>query len=289
MRHLSIVFAVAAGLLSGCAPSGPVVFTAMGCGPYGPQDEAALAHYMSLESQAPRSDFIVHLGDIAAGVSSNYDESYYQRVALILSTGHEVPTFVVPGDNEWNDQPDPDTAWIYWTRNFLRFDERFDFGPNVARAPGREENFAFVLRGVLFVGINQVGGRVHDEAEWASRLDDNGQWVSQHLEQQHDIHAAVVFAQAAAGGFDGRFLKSFRAAAKRFGKPILYLHADGHRWFVHEGDWEPNVVHVQVDRVNPQFPPVRITVTADEEQPFLFDRRRSQAVAPPKADDSDRP
>ena len=84
-----------------------------------------------------------------------------------------------------------------------------------------------------------------------------------------------MFAQATAAGFADRFLTPFRASAVRFAKPILYLHADGHQWFVEDGQWESNVVHVQVDRVNATFPPVHVTVTTEPNEPFLFDRRLS--------------
>jgi hypothetical protein len=144
----------------------------------------------------------------------------------------------------------------------------------VHRQPQRTENFMFVLKGVLFIGINKVGGRVHDEAEWRRRLADDAQWVAGHLDaRKKQVRAAVIFAQAGPGGFEDLFLNPFAAAAARFARPILYIHADGHQWFVRAGDWQPNIVHVQVDRLNSQFPPIRVTVTTDPVRTFEFDRR----------------
>ena len=270
----SLLLTVLLAALSACTQHEAVVFSAMGCGPYNAEDEQALIHYMQQESQQPQSDFIVHLGDIAGQRGDNYPEEYFARVAAILSDHNQVPTFVVLGDNEWNDQPDPAIAWQYWNRHFMQFDKRFEFKPKVWRQPQRPENFAFMLKGALFIGINKVGGRVHDENEWRQRLDDDGQWVEHHLQRQaRRARAAVIFAQANPGGFNDQFLNAFVEAASRFEKPILYIHADGHQWFVNDGQWQPNIVHVQVDRVEPNFPPVRVTVTTAPDEPFLFDRR----------------
>lgn len=276
VKGIMLLFVVTAlgGVGSGCAAHLPVMFTAMGCGPYNSEDENALIWYMKQECLAPRSEFVVHLGDIAAQSSMNYDNAYYAKIASILGGDNCVPVFIVPGDNEWNDQPDPDAAWQSWSKHFMRFDERFDFAPSVVRQPGRPENFAFLLKGVLFIGINKVGGAVHDQDEWRRRLEADAQWISHHLAGRgRHARAAVIFAQAAAFGFEDQFLTPFRAAAVRFAKPILYLHADGHQWLVVSGQWAPNIVQVQVDRVNGEFPPVRFTVTTDREKPFLFHRR----------------
>ena len=250
------------------------MFTAMGCGPYNLQDEKALSRYIKLENQNRRSAFIIHLGDIVSGAKRDWGEAQYRKVASLLKRGNRIPTFVVPGDNEWNDLSDPDLGWKLWSKHFVQFDRQFKFEPTVTRQRDRTENFSFVLKGVLFIGLNKVGGRIHDKKEWARRLDDNARWVSQNLKKhKQNVRAAVIFAQATAEGFQDRFLTPFRASARRFSKPILYLHADGHSWFVKKGDWETNIVHVQLDRVNPQFPPVQITVTTDLKNSFQFNRR----------------
>ena len=102
----------------------------------------------------------------------------------------------------------------------------------------------------------------------------NAKWVAHLLESTREqSRAAVVFAQASAAGNTPAFLEAFKKAAKAYGKPILYLHADGHRWFVRKKEWAPNITHVQLDVVNALFPPVQVTVSGDGEEPFRFDRR----------------
>ena len=136
MKTLSVLTVLLAGL-SACTQQEAVVFSAMGCGPYGAADEQALIHYMKREARPPQSDFIVHLGDIAGQSAESYGEDYFARIAAILSDHHQVPTFVVPGDNEWNDQPDPAAAWQHWVRHLMHFDKRFESKPEVWRQPQR--------------------------------------------------------------------------------------------------------------------------------------------------------
>ncbi len=97
-------------------PTKSVVFSAMGCGPYSLQAEQALSRFIQLENENPTSQFIIHCGDIVTGKNTDWPESQYEKVAGILASGNKIPTFIVPGDNEWNDQVDPDRHWGYWKK-----------------------------------------------------------------------------------------------------------------------------------------------------------------------------
>lgn len=247
----------------------------MGCGPYNPAAEIALERFIRIDNEVGTSQFMVHCGDIVTGRNKDWPESQYARVAQILSHENQIPTFVVPGDNEWNDQDDPDRHWGYWMSHFFRFEDKWGPPARVTRQAGRPENFAFVLDQVLFIGINKVGGKVHDAAEWKQRLADNGNWIdSQLAEHGQQIHSAAIFAQARAMGNTDQLVKSLSASAGRFGKPILYLHADGHKWYVKEGDWAPNITHVQMDLISSNFPPIQVIATGNSVQPWVFDRRQ---------------
>lgn len=251
-----------------------VVFTAMGCGPYSETAENALAWYIDRESRDRSSEFMVHCGDIVTGKNTDWPESEYAKVASLLRAENSTPTFVLPGDNEWNDQADPDKHWGYWTKYFLGFERYWSFRAAVDRQQKRLENFAFVLDGVVFIGINKVGGRIHDPAEWKRRHRENVEWIESQFSSYREVtRAAVVLAQASADGTTKDFMKPFAVSAARFGHPVLYLHADGHKWFVKEKQWAPNITHVQLDVVNEAFPPVQVTVTLDSKKPFHFDRR----------------
>jgi len=281
-RPLLVFLALLAAVLRTAGQPGdadspePVVFTAMGCGPYSPAAEKALARFIKIENNNPTSAFIIHCGDIMTGKVKDWPESQYAKVAGILSAGNRIPTFVVPGDNEWNDQVDPDRHWGYWKKHFMDFNNKWplpDASP-VARQKERPENFSFVLDGVLFIGINKVGGRVHDAKEWKQRHQDNANWVAARMTEHRDqTRAAAIFAQATAAGNTPAFVQALRKAAAAYKHPILYLHADGHKWFVRKKEWAANITHVQLDVVDARFPPVQVRVTGDKAEPFTFDRR----------------
>jgi hypothetical protein len=74
------------------------------------------------------------------------------------------------------------------------------------------------------------------------------------------------------------FFQPFSKDAATFKKPILYLHGDGHRW-IHDRPFPAkNMWRVQVDQGG-IAPPLKVTVTDDAEEPFVFDRRKDD-VAP---------
>ena len=288
MRFLSVLLIAIATNASGEL----VRFSAMGCGPYAKEDEAVLMHHIAQENQVEKkSDFLVHLGDINTGVlarSGKLGEDRYESMAKWMTEGSTIPAYIVPGDNEWNDRPDPDVGWEYWTKHLLRLEDKIPPAWKTERQEVRPENFAFVHDGVLFIGLNLVGGRVHDPLEWARRFKEDNDWVEAQFEKHgEEVRAAVVFAQANVVG-QGKpkvavnllfkpFTTRFAELAAAFEKPVLFLHSDGHNW-VKDRPWEnaQNVVRVQVDLIKERFPPVQVTVkekAGEDGEMFLFDRR----------------
>lgn len=252
-------------------------FTAMGCGPYTPEAEVALAKQIKWENENPTSDFMIHCGDIGSGKKKNWPESQYKNFADLLKTNNKIPAFIVPGDNEWNDQIDPDRHWGYWKKHLLHLDKHWPAIPKaspVERQKVRPENFAFTKDQVLFIGINKVGGLIHDVEERETRLVQNTDWIDEKLMSNRDkTHSAVIFSQASGFSKIGDFQKSLTKIGSNYGKPILYLHADGHKWTVEPERYGHNIMRVMLDVVNGQFPPIQVTVTGDPITPFHFDRR----------------
>ncbi|HXV62153.1 MAG TPA: hypothetical protein VEK15_15745, partial [Vicinamibacteria bacterium] len=208
-------------------------------------------------------------GDIKSGASACI-EARYEDVAVLLDT-LAVPTFIVPGDNEWTDCADPGEAWAFWEAHFLRLEQNYCGTPPVSVQQIRPENFAFVKSGVLFVGINKVGGVGIGLEERTARLQDDADWVTQQFEVHASaVRAAVVFAQASASG--SPFVGAFRAAAAAFAKPVLYIHGDGHSWIEDQPYPEQNIRRVQVERGTLSAPPVQVTVTTGSPAAFLVNR-----------------
>jgi hypothetical protein len=248
-----------------------VTFFAMGDVPYSAEDDLLLPQQIA---ELPRdAEFVVHLGDIKTGASP-CSEAVYMKVADMLGKA-VVPVFIIPGDNEWNDchNVTPDQAWMHWRNHFMRFDQRWHHHLPVFRQLEREENFSFVKNGVLFVGLNLVGGRVHDAAEWNQRHADCLQWVRRNLNQfGQQVSSVIMFGHALPAAIHDDFFGPFNGIAESFGKPMLYLHGDGHRWIEDRPFTAKNVLRVQVDQGG-IAPPLKITVTKHSVEPFVFDRR----------------
>jgi hypothetical protein len=267
------VVAGAAMLLRGVDPAGaanaPVTFSVIADVPYAESELAVLAQHVTNHDRYSPADFLVHLGDIV-GSSGPCVEPAYQDVANAL-LGLAVPAFIIPGDNEWNDCDEPEEAWDFWETYFADFEGNFCGTPPVQGQLARPENFAFVDRGVLFVGINLPGGST-PPGGWSPLLQHDADWVGSQLGgQQAAVRAAVIFAHAGPGqSKHATFFDQFVPDAADFAKPILYLHGDGHTWRMDRPFTAQNVLRVQLERGTK--PPVEVTVGLDPVDPFALDR-----------------
>ncbi len=305
--HDKYLWAVALGCLgfAAAAAGETVIFSAMGCGPYTPPDKPAVAFYVRQDNRERTSEFMVHLGDVfkAPAVKRPEDssakpgqilppgpdqmptEAEYRWTADLLSNSNTIPTWIVPGDNEWSDLEDPVHGWKWWHMYYARFEERFQPGWKTERQPDRPENFTFTRKGVVFIGLNLVGGRIHDPAEWAVRLPHDAAWIKEVLTRpaMSEVRAAVILCQAnpfvikpgePRDKFNA-FLVPFRQASAAWQKPLLFLHADGHVW-IDDQPWpEKNIRRIQVDKWDTKFPTLQVTVAddGDAKTMFTFNRR----------------
>lgn len=216
------------------------------------------------------ASFVIHLGDIKAG-GTPCDEEVYKDVSNILK-GLDVPTFIIPGDNEWNDCTDVEQAWDYWVKYLYNLHENWPSHRNIAYQPNRQENFYWVENEILFVGLNLVGGRVVDSVQWKRRLTQNASWLQKLLDDPSlNLEAAVIFGHAK---MDGKgdlfrpFTDIFIASAQKFNKPILYLQGDGHQW-IQDKPWPAqNITRVQVDFWLRGPAPLKVTIDPNAEVPF---------------------
>ena len=206
-----------------------VNFSAMGCGPYNhpldtngfvetdsdviaafwngigtqypsaeylTRDDEFLWRYVARETfESPRSEFLVHLGDMMTGRKNDWPEARYLEVARLLGvdpkTGkalHRLPQFTVPGDNEWSDQTDVATAYSHLQTHFGRFHEKFVDGADLPRfphpvsvQPEQEENFNFVINGVQFLGLTIPGGSLQRIPDWTERIESSVRWINRLL------------------------------------------------------------------------------------------------------------
>ncbi len=264
----------------------PVTFSVTGDVPYGSSEVAPFQQQIDEHDLYSPSEFFIHVGDIKSG-SESCAEDRYRTVRDILKSSL-VPAYIVPGDNETTDCSSPSQGWQYWVQYLLGLESNWTCSPSTSRQSGRQENFSFVYKGVLFLGINLVGG-----SNDSGIMQDDAAWVSQHLQQQaSQVRGAVVFAQAGPGGNRSTFFSPFDAAAQSFAKPILYIHGDGHSWMLDKPFSATNVTRVQVEQGGQELP-VQVTATLDASNMFQFVRNpwdnNSQPVSRPPCGGSTTP
>lgn len=251
-----------------------VTFYVMGDVPYKPAEDIQLPKQIS--GLPDDAEFVVHVGDIKTG-STPCNEGVYVKVAGMLAKS-KVPVFIIPGDNEWNDCANPTEAWKFWDQYFMRFDRRWQHSFRIFRQLEREENFSFVKGNVLFIGLNLVGGRIHDPVEWKQRHADNLNWVRSNLRRfGNEVSSLVIFGHAKPVKIHNDFFEPFIEDAITFKKPILYIHGDGHSWIYDRPFAAKNLLRIQVDQGG-IAPPLKVTVTDDATAPFQFDRRNGKPV-----------
>jgi len=241
-----------------------ITFTAIGDVPYDDSELPVLQQHCLDHNLYSPGEFLVHVGDIFSG-GTPCEEFRYQQVADVLEM-LSVPAFMCPGDNETRDCDDPALALNYWNTHFLGLESNFCSGLAVSRQAARPQNFAFVAKNVLFIGLNLVGGSNDDDV-----MQDDADWVEQQMVTQAPfVRAAVLFAQAGPGSGRTLFFEQFEPDAIAFGKPVLFIHGDGHSWIDDFPFAAPNVRRIQVERGDE--PPILVTVTTDLVPLFLIDR-----------------
>jgi len=240
----------------------PIIVSVMGDVPYGSSEIPVLEQQMADHNLYSPSEYIFHVGDIKQQ-SEPCNETRYIVVADILKSV-AVPAFIIPGDNEWTDCPDPAQAWSYWEAHLLGIEAYSCGTENVERQAVRPENFAFVEKGVLFMGINLVSSRTPSSSEWDQIMQADADWVVQKFQEYgSQIRAAVVTSQCGPGSSKhDLFFDEFEPAAGALGKPVLFIHGDGHSWIQDYPFAYSNIMRVQVEQGGNEDP-VQLTVTMD--------------------------
>lgn len=245
-----------------------VIFSVMGDVPRSETEKVILQEQIRQHNQQSPSQFVFHVGDIKSG-ESPCDEDNYALVAEYLKQ-LTVPVFIIPGDNEWNDCKFPSQAWNYWIKYFMDFDQNWEVPFEVQRQQNYPVNSAFVQNDILFIALNLVGGRIHDQKEWDNMLQKAVAWVNQQL-QRKGIVAAIILAQANLDDKHKLFTDQFLQLVELFERPVLLIHGDGHCW-LYDDPWQvPNLTRIQVDKGG-IADPLQVTVSGNTNKKFKFER-----------------
>lgn len=261
-------------------------FYVIGDVPYYPYQEKELN--TQLKNLPEDAEFLVHVGDLRKAdkhIRAICRQEEYRKVEQILRQSH-APVFVILGDNDWNDCRNMDEAREFWKNEFDEYDKRhWNHTFQVERQPGRNDNFAFVHKKTLFVGLNLVNGEVRDPTEWRTRLADQVKWMRQlvldYNATQEGVGRVVLFGHANPVAAHNAFfqpLDRFIRDELHHSIPMLYINGDGHRW-----RYEPSFrkhrsfLRIMV-RGGTSEPPLRVEVDSNGENvppkdAFLYDRR----------------
>lgn len=224
---------------------GTAIFYVVADSPYYPADARRLRKQM--QTMPSDAEFVLHLGDIRnAATGARCTPSQYRFVANILKQSF-APVFLVLGDNDWNDCPDPGPALRYWDKNFLNLWDRFWHSNfDVTHMKEYPQNYYWVWKGTLFVGLDLPGSDyIFDLTTWNRQLAAEGKWTigvirdyKAQMKKQGLVGQAVLFAQANPTQWHQPFFKplvTFIQHDLKNKMPILYLNGDTHRW-----NYQPN-------------------------------------------------
>lgn len=252
------------------AGGGPVRFYAMGDAPYNAREFANIP--VQLAKLDKTADFLIHLGDMQdrRGQCRRY---LYAQFSQLLKKA-QIPTFIIPGDNDYHDCNNWRNGWSFWKETFIHFDQNWNTPFNVRYQAARQENFAFRHQGVLFVGIHTLHGRIKNQKEWNRLQNDNLQWCRNQLTNfAHGIGAVVIFSHAYTNKKQyPKFWEGLSKLGEDSGLPILYLQGDAHKWLQSTPFRAKNILRTVVDRGG-IADPVLVTVDPFSNQPFRFQRR----------------
>lgn len=294
---LHAAFAVASLLAATTVGAAPFTFAAIGDVPYGPPDElAALAARLNRQPLA----FTLHLGDFKTGTSRCSDDVYL-RVRGLFSE-FDKPLIYTPGDNEWTDchrylagAYDP-LERLQKIRSLFFAHPESHGKQKIALQSQRSdvrharhvENLRWTHGKVSFATLHLVGSNnnwqpeLPSVSEFAAREEANLAWLRDTFAAaKARDDAAIVLAMQAdtfyaepgpASGFT-RWLAALTDEVGRWGKPVLLLQGDTHRYRVDQplrdtsgkpllnllrvvvpGDRNPDAVLIDVDESQPTQP-----------------------------------
>ena len=244
-----------------------ITYAIIGDTPYGAAQLAAFPRLVSAVNDDPDVRLTLHLGDIKDGASRCSDEYFDQMRANFDS--FEDPLVLTPGDNEWTDCHRPAAGGYIPTERLARF--RSVLYPRPSRSlgirhkplktqastPGFEtfvENRLWTAEEVVFATVHVVGSnndlvpwfgaaetsaqRAERLAEYDARLAAALAWLDRTfaLAAEEDARGVVVAMQAnmwfnTPPGFT-EIVQRLADRASSFGKPVLLLEGDSHRFTV---------------------------------------------------------
>ena len=244
-----------------------ITYAIIGDTPYGASQLADFPRLASALNGDPDVELTVHLGDIKDGASPCSD-AYFSEMRANFDTLQD-PLVVTPGDNEWTDCHRPAAGGYSPTERLAQF--RSVFYPRAnkslgekqkalktqAHMPGFEtfvENRLWKAKKIVFATVHVVGSnndllpwfgpaetqaqRAERLAEYDARLAATLTWLDRTFAFAAEAEArGIVVAMQADMWFNTplgftEIVQRLADRAREFGKPVLLLEGDSHRFTV---------------------------------------------------------
>jgi hypothetical protein len=261
----------------GAASVNRIDLALIGDTPYGPAQLEAFPDLIDAINRDPKVRLVAHVGDIKNG-STRCDDSYFAAIAQHFATFRD-PLVYTPGDNEWTDCHRVNNGAYDPLERLAKLRSTFFAEPGKALG-GRHlsveaqdavpENQLWSQSRVVFAAVHAVGSD-NGYAPWTGNT---AATPAQRAEVDARIAAALAWidrafdraaAQDAAGvallmqadtfagtnetlnGFD-EIVAAIGARAVAFGRPVLLLQGDTHRYLVDQPyPSAPNLTRVVVE------------------------------------------
>ncbi|KAL3806037.1 hypothetical protein ACHAXA_005247 [Cyclostephanos tholiformis] len=283
----------------GAAMTGDVNFYVVADEPYQFSNIAQLTR--DLQAVPASADFVVHLGNANGDDESMCKEYGFERAAAVLKQS-PVPVLVLPGDKDWAacGSEESSTQSLDWWKAYLgKLEDHWDHELQVEHDDAVIGNFAFLRKGVLFVGISMIDG-ITSPGEVTSRLERNVLWTKEKLTRYdaggtgavdvhgHHVgggessgyHAVVIFGHAPPSDIQGEYFWPMLEQFNKIGRPVLYLHANKSGSFERYTPYDEavNFSAVQLEKRGVEAP-MKVVVRerknkgGDGADTFVFERR----------------
>lgn len=303
-RANTVSVALAVGLMAapGTSLAERFSFVAIGDAPY---RDAHFAHAKRLIARINdvKPAFTLHVGDIKSG-SSSCDDHALQRIRDLFDT-FEQPLVYTPGDNEWTDCHRASNGGFDPLERLVKLRKMFHGEPwslgrtrmpleRQSERPGFEkfvENARWQRAGVVFATAHIVGSNNNLQrnqaavAEYFERNAANLAWINDSFVRAIETGArAIVIAFQAdpmwsvnsedrRSGFTDT-LHVLRVNSIRFGKPVLVVHGDMHRFTVDKPLYDGGRLIYNVTRMmvfgNTEVQGVLVTIDTHDPDVFSF-------------------
>jgi hypothetical protein len=285
-------------------PPGSFSFAALGDAPYFAWEEP---QYRLVLRALDANDlaFVVHVGDIFWRPCT--DEHYRKTLGRFNELRH--PVIYTPGDNEWTDCWEAESGGFAPLGRLDRIRRIFFAAPAlslggrrlplISQGPEFVENVRWTHQGIVFATVHLVGSMnamrtfpertAADDIASRRRTEAATGWLRATFAQARESRAsAVVIAFHADPSFeepvddaDRRTYEPFMTAleeeVEQFGKPVLVVHGDSHRFTVDHpltrrttGRRLASFTRMEVPG-SPDVGWVRVVVTPGASKPFVFE------------------